>query len=114
MPKHYIFTCDNPECGLEVYRYRNLKICPKCQSPVTREEPMDFRAACWICGTRQDLEMIAHRNEHQQMVGWLFVCIGCVPQVADRDLVVNFSDDSIAVQSGDTADIWGYDGEHWD
>lgn len=91
MPKYYFFHCTNPDCDYAAQRYRNHKTCPLCKSPVVREEPVDFRAACWICGTRNNLEMFAHRNETGQMVGWLFVCVKCAAQTADRDLIVELA-----------------------
>jgi hypothetical protein len=90
MPQYYWFNCK--ECGLEAYRYRNLKVCPRCHSRnIEREEPIDFRAACWNRGSRNDLQMFAHRNKKKQMVGWIFVCSKCAPGVRDRDLIVEFA-----------------------
>ena len=86
VPKHYWFVC--PDCGFETYRYRNTKTCPECGGALDRESPVDFKAACWMCGCVRDLEMLAHRNAAGRMVGWLFVCTEHAAAVADGDLLI--------------------------
>jgi hypothetical protein len=91
MPRFYFFHCSNSDCDFEAYRYRNFSVCPRCESPVIREEPPDFRAACWVCGSNKNLEMFAHRNEKRKMVGWLFACTKCAAHTADRDVIVELA-----------------------
>ena len=86
MPNYYWFHCE--KCGSEACRYRNMSKCPDCGSALVREPPADFRVACWVCGSPANLEMYAHRNQDGQVVGWLFACAKCAPQVADKDMVI--------------------------
>ena len=87
MPRHYWFHCTS--CDWEGVRYRNVKKCPECHEDVVREPPVDFRSACWWCGSMNGLEMFAHRNAQGAIVGWLFLCGKHAHLVADKDIVIN-------------------------
>jgi endogenous inhibitor of DNA gyrase (YacG/DUF329 family) len=89
MPSYYFYHCSNSECDFEAYRYRNLRVCPQCRSPVVRESPPDFRVACCKCGTQVGLEMFAHRNKAEQMVGWLFACRKCARIITAHGIVID-------------------------
>jgi len=60
---------------------------------VKREEKPVMRVAsrydmaCYGCGTTEGLQMIAHRDNANQMVGWLFVCPEHVDNVVGMRLV---------------------------
>jgi len=37
----------------------------------------EYVVRCVGCGQSSDLEMFAHRNRDRELVGWMFVCMGC-------------------------------------
>ena len=88
MPSHYWYHCS--QCDWEGMRYRNVRKCPECRADVIREPPVDFRAACWVCGSITGIEMFAHRNDKGMIVGWLFICSKHGQVVADKDIVIEF------------------------
>jgi len=60
-----------------------------------KEEMMDsvkHDCTCIICGKKENIQMIAHRNEKGEMVGWIFVCSLHIAGVADKYIVVAFQD----------------------
>ena len=45
----------------------------------------EYLVSCIICGTKENLEMIAHRNNDKDyIVGWFFICPACLPKIAGQ------------------------------
>jgi hypothetical protein len=40
-----------------------------------------YVTACFTCGATSDLMMVAHRNDDDRMVGWIFTCADCFDEV---------------------------------
>lgn len=53
----------------------------------TFDEPeRRFRASCYLCGIRTDLEILPHRKD-SRLVGWIFSCPSCAPSLHGAELV---------------------------
>jgi len=52
---------------------------------------IDYITACYGCGATADLQMFAHRNEDELIVGQIFVCKQCRSKVVDRTLTLKES-----------------------
>ncbi len=48
----------------------------------------DYIVACHCCGCEEALQMVAHRNDKNKMVGWLFVCATCFSALKGSTLKV--------------------------
>jgi len=47
----------------------------------------DFILACCHCGGATKLTQVAHRNSLGFVIGYLFVCEGCLPIIAGKYIV---------------------------
>ena len=43
-----------------------------------------YSIACIGCGIEMHLQMVPHRNEYNLLVGWVFCCQECLPDVIGR------------------------------
>jgi len=44
----------------------------------------EFMLACCHCGFNMKLNQVAHRNSRGFVIGYLFVCKDCLPEVAGK------------------------------
>ena len=48
---------------------------------------LQYAIACVGCGITMHLQMIAHRDTDGQIVGWLFSCEECQPDIIGRQVI---------------------------
>ena len=60
----------------------------------------DSELACFYCGIKIDLMQIAHRNDCGFIVGYLFLCVDCLPFIGGK-----YSVSLSKVQEGGMSDI---------
>ncbi len=48
----------------------------------------DYFVSCYKCATTENLQMLAHRNEYNNMVGWLFSCWRCEEEIKGKHIKV--------------------------
>ena len=51
----------------------------------------NYQTACYKCGKISNLVMAAHRNNNKDVVGWIFVCNECLPELLGRNIEVSLS-----------------------
>jgi len=47
-----------------------------------------YTIRCFKCSSDHELQMVAHRNDQRQMVGWIFICKGCFSFVKGKNLEI--------------------------
>ncbi len=52
----------------------------------------DYAIGCCRCGCKEGLQMVAHRNNNNAIVGWLFVCGDCFSALKGRTLAVTLKE----------------------
>lgn len=56
-----------------------------------RESDKKYRLRCASCGSTENLCMMAHRDEKERVVGFIYSCISCYPTLADCDVEIKKS-----------------------
>ena len=41
---------------------------------------------CFVCATAKDLTIVPHKNDRKHIVGTIYVCTKCLPEVLDKQL----------------------------
>ena len=47
-----------------------------------------YDVSCIICGSESNLNMFAHRNKSNNLVGWVFSCPKCSDKVAGMNITL--------------------------
>lgn len=45
--------------------------------------------SCFLCGRKDNLQMLPHRNANRNIAGWFFTCPLCLPKIAGNDVHIN-------------------------
>lgn len=46
----------------------------------------EYLLACWRCSYLGPLQMVAHRNFRDEVVGYLFICPDCLRKIGGKEL----------------------------
>ena len=63
---------------------------------------MKYQIECHECGAESPLQMVAYRNRAEAIVGWVFVCESCSPNIEGLDIetrVKKYNTESAATDS---------------
>lgn len=62
---------------------------PSERGSVDKQSAEKFNATCIHCGATDNIQMWPHRNEHGDMIGFVFACAGCADIVRGITLEIH-------------------------